>query len=94
MAIARYFDNYNPELLKLIPPDAKTVLEIGCGTGALCEAYRRMNSGFQWVGIESNKEACEIASTRLAFALNSRIEECFFVYRQSLGFLAQKRYGT
>ena len=78
MAIARYFDNYNPELLKLIPPDAKTVLEIGCGAGALCEAYRRINQGGQWIGIESNKEACEIASTRLTFALNSPVEVCFF----------------
>ena len=53
MAIAQYFDNYNPELLKLIPPDAKTVLEIGCGTGALCEAYRRMNPQVEWFGVVS-----------------------------------------
>jgi len=48
-----YFGRVNPELLKLIPPDAKTVLEIGCGEGALCEAYRRINPGVRWCGIDT-----------------------------------------
>ncbi len=52
-----YYDSYNPDLLRFIPPDAKTVLEIGCGEGALCEAYRRVNPGVRWYGVECEREA-------------------------------------
>ncbi len=63
-----YYDSYNPDLLKLIPPDAKTVLEIGCGEGALCEAYRRVNPGVEYFGIELDRTACEVAFKRGVFA--------------------------
>ncbi len=53
----RYFDDYNPDLLPLIPPDARVILEVGCGTGRLCEAYRRMNPKVEWRGIEKNRTA-------------------------------------
>ncbi len=59
--IAKYFDDYNPDLLPLIPADAQVILEIGCGAGRLCEAYRRINPGVEWLGIESNDEAAELA---------------------------------
>ncbi len=52
-----YYDSYNPDLLKLIPPDAKTVLEIGCGEGALCEAYRRVNPTVEWNAVEMDEAA-------------------------------------
>ena len=56
-----YFNRVNQDLLALIPPDAKTVLEIGCGAGALCEAYRKMNPGVVWLGVESNQDAADVA---------------------------------
>lgn len=56
-----YYARFNPDLLALIPPDAKAVLEIGCGAGALCEAYRRINPGVYWVGVEVFLEACDEA---------------------------------
>ncbi len=56
-----YYDSYNPDLLKFIPPDATDVMEIGCGEGALCEAYRRINPNVYWVGIEPNCEAADRA---------------------------------
>ncbi len=59
-----YFDQYNPDLLTLIPPDAKTILEIGCGEGALCEAYRRVNPGVEWKGIDINEAAIKIAASK------------------------------
>ncbi len=59
-----YYDSYNPDLLRFIPPDAKTVLEIGCGEGALCEAYRRVNPGVVWLGIEKELSAARIATAK------------------------------
>ncbi len=64
----RYWDDYNPDLLPLIPPDAKVILEVGCGTGRLCEAYRRINPGVKWYGVESNWEAARAAMDRGVFA--------------------------
>ncbi len=61
MSSVDYFSRVNRDLLALIPPDAKIVLEIGCGAGALCEAYRRVNPGVRWVGIEADSQAGELA---------------------------------
>lgn len=60
-----YYDSYNPDLLRFIPPDAEMVLEIGCGEGALCEAYRRVNPGVVWYGVEINESLRDIAKTRI-----------------------------
>lgn len=68
MAAIGYHARYNPDLLNLIPPDAKTVLEIGCGEGALCEAYRRINPGVEWHGIEPNEDICRIARDKMKSA--------------------------
>lgn len=51
-----YYDRVNLDLLSLIPPDAGSVLELGCGTGALCRAYKRINPGVEWHGIDSNPD--------------------------------------
>jgi SAM-dependent methyltransferase len=61
--VPAYFDRFNPELLRLIPPDAGTVLEIGCGAGALAQVYRRINPGVKWVGWDINREAIEVANS-------------------------------
>jgi len=52
-----YYGCVNLNLLEMIPRDAKVVLEIGCGEGALCEAYRRTNPGVHWIGVESEEDA-------------------------------------
>ena len=63
MADGGYYGRVNGDLLNLIPPDAKTVLEIGCGEGALCAAYRRVNPGVRWIGVEPvGKAAAEAAN--------------------------------
>ena len=70
MSLADYYSRFNPDLLALIPPDAKVVLEIGCGAGALCEAYRRVNPGVKWIGVEPDRDASDAAANR-----------CDYVYR-------------
>ncbi len=65
MAVPDYYNRVNPDLLRLIPPDARVVLEIGCGAAAMAEQYRRVNPGVRYVGVEMNPEAAEIAQSRL-----------------------------
>ncbi len=71
-----YYDSYNPDLLKLIPPDAKTVLEIGCGEGKLCEAYRRVNPSVEWRAVELNQDAAKIAKSKGIVVVEDDVE-CF-----------------
>lgn len=53
-----YYNNVNPDLLARIPASAKKVLEIGCGTGALAKAFKLINPGVLYYGVEYNKSAC------------------------------------
>ena len=64
MPLPDYYSRVNPDLLALIPPDCKNVFEIGCGAGALCEAYRRVNPGVKWFGVEKDNGAREAAADR------------------------------
>ncbi len=60
-----YPDAPNPDLLERIPLSARVVLDVGCGTGALGQAYRRLNPRVKYLGIESNRNAAQRAVTRL-----------------------------
>lgn len=61
----QYPDNANTDLLSRIPADARTILDVGCGTGALGAAYRTLNSGARLLGIERDPEMAAIARQRL-----------------------------
>jgi SAM-dependent methyltransferase len=51
----------NLDLLRLIPPDAGTVLEVGCGAGALARAYRQLNPPVLYLGIEKASDLASVA---------------------------------
>ncbi|QTN30248.1 methyltransferase domain-containing protein [Rhodoferax sp. AJA081-3] len=44
--------NYNRDLLPLIPPNARGVVEVGCNNGALARAYKAINPACKYTGIE------------------------------------------
>lgn len=56
-----YFNRANKDLLKFIPKQADTVLEIGCGAGALANEYRKINQRATYYGVELCEEAAAYA---------------------------------
>ena len=48
----------NPDLLYRIPLTARTVLDVGCNTGALGAAYRQMNPAARIYGIAQRIIVC------------------------------------
>jgi SAM-dependent methyltransferase len=60
-----YPDAANVDLLSRIPLDARVVLEVGCGTGALGAEFKRRNPACRYLGIEPDPEAARIAMQRL-----------------------------
>ncbi len=61
-----YPDYANPELLERIPLTARTVLDVGCGQGALGAAYLRRNPQARVLGIDSDHASAGRAERRLS----------------------------
>lgn len=59
-----YYEFDRPEVRAMIPGDARRVLDVGCGAGALGAALRR-DRGIEVVGIELEPAAAERAAERL-----------------------------
>jgi SAM-dependent methyltransferase len=69
-----YADIPNPDLLDRIPLDARIILDVGCGAGALGAEYKRRNPACTVLGIESDPMAARIAATRLDRVINGDVE--------------------
>lgn len=54
-------ENHNPDLLELIPRNAKTIVEVGCSSGALAREYKKINSDCRYVGVECVPEYVKLA---------------------------------
>jgi SAM-dependent methyltransferase len=77
LEIPEYRSRVNTDLLRSIPPDAETILEIGCGTGALYTAYQRINQFCTWYGIEKDTEA-RVAAGKTGLKIIGDDAEAFF----------------
>jgi glycosyltransferase involved in cell wall biosynthesis len=73
--MSAYPDHANNDLLERIPLSARTVLDVGCNTGALGAAFRRLSPRALLLGIESNPAAAELAAQRLDQVAVSDVEQ-------------------
>jgi 2-polyprenyl-3-methyl-5-hydroxy-6-metoxy-1,4-benzoquinol methylase len=69
-----YFDFARPELVALVPPAAREILDVGCGAGRLGEALK-LRQNARVTGIESNRGAAETARQRLDRVLAGDVEQ-------------------
>jgi SAM-dependent methyltransferase len=55
----------NPDLLERIPLTARVVLDVGCGSAALSDAYRKRNPRARLLGIDKDPNVASVAAERL-----------------------------
>ena len=70
----KYYANVNPDILCYMPPDAATVLEVGCGAGALGRAFKQRNPLGRYIGVEIFSEAADIARQDLDTVICGDVE--------------------
>ena len=54
-------DNFNPDLLGIMPSNAKIIVEGGCSSGALARAYKDINKTCKYIGIEIDPEYARLS---------------------------------
>jgi len=62
-------DQHNPDLLAMIPPDAKQIIEIGCSYGALAREFKKTNPTCHYRGIDIEESYVAVA--------RSYCDDCF-----------------
>ncbi|HEV3261711.1 MAG TPA: glycosyltransferase, partial [Gemmataceae bacterium] len=76
-----YFEFSRPEVVALVPPSARRVLDIGCGAGRLGETLKARQAAEVW-GIEAVPEAAQAARSRLHQVLVADVEQVDPAYVQ------------
>lgn len=61
---ANYYQNTRPEMLDFIPPDSRTVLDVGCGEGHFAQQVKQSREAEVW-GIEVVEARARFAVERL-----------------------------
>jgi 2-polyprenyl-3-methyl-5-hydroxy-6-metoxy-1,4-benzoquinol methylase len=70
-----YYGNVNPDLLAKIPVTAKRVLEVGCGSARLGEAFKSRSPQSKYFGIELFESAANEAELVLDGVICGNIEQ-------------------
>ncbi|MBI1349395.1 glycosyltransferase [bacterium] len=70
---ASYFGWERPEVLALIPPSARAVLDLGCGSGRMGAALNRRQPCTVW-GVERHPAAADQARSRLDQVVTADVE--------------------
>ncbi|WP_306524135.1 glycosyltransferase [Dokdonella sp.] len=61
-SVADYFKNARPEVARLVPLEAKRILDVGCAAGALGASIKSRGAGTRVHGIEGNPQAARLAA--------------------------------
>lgn len=72
--VSSYYGNTNPDLLRIIPQNAKIVVEFGCGEGNLGATYKTYNPDCIYCGVELFDDAAEKAREKLDRVLVTNID--------------------
>ncbi len=72
---SKYEDNPRDDLIEFITEPPEIILEIGCGTGATGEVFKKKFPNLKYFGIEYNEGAAEIAKKRLNGVISGDIEK-------------------
>lgn len=70
-----YYGSLNKALLQAIPSRARTILDVGCGSGSLGAALKRQDAGRQVFGIERSAGPAARAARKLDRVFNIHVEE-------------------
>ena len=73
--MTNYFDNINPDLLNRIPVTSMRVLEIGCGSGRLGQAFKARVPNSRFYGVELIESVAKQARKLLAGVVCADIEQ-------------------
>ncbi|EDY37227.1 SAM-dependent O-methyltransferase [Cyanobium sp. PCC 7001] len=69
-----YYGRINPDLLQLIPPDARCILEVGCGAGAMGAAFKASHPQARYIGLEAMEEPARRAREVLDLVICADVE--------------------
>lgn len=65
---------HNPDVLKLMPLNARRVVEVGCSSGALAREYKKLNPDVHYTGIEIDPDYAQLAREHCDRVLDMNIE--------------------
>jgi 2-polyprenyl-3-methyl-5-hydroxy-6-metoxy-1,4-benzoquinol methylase len=71
----KYDDKPRTELMEMITENPQRVFEIGCGTGATGYALKQKFQNIEFVGLEPDEKAAQIAKNRLDRIIVSDVEK-------------------
>lgn len=69
-----YYDNVNPTLFELVNTDAKSIIEFGCGAGAMARAIKEKSPDIHYVGVELIAEELVKAGDVLNISLHRNLD--------------------
>lgn len=68
-----YYDNCRPEMQKLFPEEAKKILDIGCGNGAMSKELKDKYNIEVW-GVEFMEKEAQLAKGKLDKVIHDSVE--------------------